>query len=321
MEWQICTMRSILATVAWSFVIGGSLVGFFTGCSANGDVPIDQGWPKQLVIGYNAPEEETERRERDERYAKLEKYLERTLEVDVKIVHSGSYSASIEAMRAKKIDICEFGAFSYILAGKLANAEPLVVRGSQATGPNMYRSLMLTSADSKLTSLEDVLANAGDLKLAFTDPTSTSGHLVPRGYLDTLGIKPEDKFKEVIYSNGHSASVLTTIAGKVDVACVASAALDHMEEKGLVSKSQVRVLWESPPMPREPVSIRGDLPSDFKAAVQKAYLTMSENDPETFALVSGMSQTPDAVFLPGDDSLYDYYREIARGIETMKLLD
>lgn len=306
-----------------SFLILLIVSGAFAGCnsSVRESPPEKPSWPKQLVIGYNAPEEETEKRERDERYGKLEKYLERTLKVDVQIVHSGSYSASIEAMRAKKIDICEFGAFSYVLAHKLAQAEPLVVRGSQATGPNMYRSLILTGADSKIESLEGALKQAGELTFAFTDPTSTSGHLVPRGYLDTLGIKPEEKFKQVIFSTGHSASVLGAIAGKVDVACVASAALDHMEQKGLVSKSQVRILWESPPMPREPISIRGDLPEDFRTAIQKAYLNMQQDDPETFALVSGVGQTPDAVFLPGDDRLYDYYREIAKGIEHMNLLD
>lgn len=293
------------------------------GCNSQSKPTIqdDRGWPQKLVIGYNAPEEETERRERDERYGKLEKYLERALKVDVEIVHSGSYSASIEAMRAKKIDICEFGAFSYVLAHKIAQAEPLVVRGSKATGPNMYRSLILTGADSKIESLEGALKHASELTFAFTDPTSTSGHLVPRGYLDTLGIKPEDKFKQVIFSTGHSASVLGAIAGKIDLACMASAAFDHMEQKGLIKKSQVRILWESPPMPREPISIRGDLPEYFRAAVQKAYLSMQQDDPETFGLVSGVSQTPDAVFLPGDDRLYDYYREIAQGIEHMNLLD
>lgn len=280
-----------------------------------------RGWPNKIRIGHNPPEEETQRIARDEIYTALAKYLGDRLDVEVEILKIGSYNVAIEAMRADKVDIVTFGSFSYLIAHQKANAEPLVMRGSESKGRGEYRSLLITAADSEIQSMDDVLARAGDLTLSFNDPASTSGHLVPRGYFDEKGLIPEEIFKQVVFSMSHTANIMTAVSGKADLSAVASTTMRRMLETGSVKEDEFRIVWQSDWMPAGPVTIRGGLPEDFKEAVRDAYLSMPEDSPETWELVRSVYIDPDTVFYPGDDSVYDYYRNIARKLEHMRLLD
>jgi len=282
----------------------------------------ERGWPRTLRVGYNPPEEETERRARAAVFRALAGYLEDQLGIGVEIVHSGSYSLAIEAMRARKIDICNFGSFSYLIARQKAGAEPLVLRGSKESGQGAYRSLIITASDSGIETLEKALERAGELAFSLSDPASTSGHLVPRAHLASLGVDLEKAFGRVVFAMGHTANVMTVLEGKSDLAAVASTTLRIMVEKGAVDPGEYRVLWQSPWMPTGPIAIRGDFPENFKRAVREAYVEMPERAPEVWDLVATMYTTgPDTVYLPGDDRVYDYYREIASSLETMDLLD
>ncbi len=296
---------------------------FANGCSdSSARTQLDErGWPTVLVLGHNPPEEETQRLARNVVYDNLSSYLERTLDVQVKVVHTGSYNVAIEAMRAGKIDIMNFGSFSYLIAQQKANVEPLVIRGTTDYGPGAYQSYLITAADSSLKSIEDVLERSSELTLSFNDPASTSGHLVPRGFLSDHEIVPERDFKEVVFAMSHTANVMTAVSGKTDVAAVASSTFQRMIERRAISEDEVRILWRSDWMPNGPISVRGALPEDLKKALQDAYVSLPQKDPETWELIRNIYINPNIVYMPGDDSIYDYYREIARNIDHMKLLD
>ena len=119
----------------------------------------------------------------------------------------------------------------------------------------------------------------------------------------------------------HTANVMTAVSGKTDVAAVASSTFQRMIERGVISEDEVRILWRSDWMPNGPISVRGALPEDLKKALQDAYVSLPQEDPETWELIRNIYINPNIVYMPGDDSIYDYYREIARNIDHMKLLD
>lgn len=311
-------------TFAWATALAVLAAGLLSqGCndSSARERYDERGWPKELRIGHNPPEEETQRIVRAAIYEALTSYLEDRLAIDVKVIKVGSYGVAIEAMRADKLDIVSFGSFSYLIAQQKANAEPLIIRGTEESGLGEYKSLLITSSESDIYDMEDVLKRAGDLTLSFSDPASTSGHLVPRGYFDDKGLVPEAVFKQVVFAMSHTANIMTAVAGKVDLSAVASTTLQRMVETGSVKEDEYRVVWSSDWMPSGPIAIRGDLPQDFKEAVQKAYLEMPEESPETWALVRSVYMDPNTNFYAGDDSVYDYYRQVARKIEHMRLLD
>ncbi len=77
----------------------------------------------------------------------VRKYLERELGMNVETFTATDYSAVIEAMRSKKIDIAYFGPFSYVLAAKRANAEAIVTGGTDSGKVATYPSLIITHKD------------------------------------------------------------------------------------------------------------------------------------------------------------------------------
>ncbi len=317
--------RKAVGVFGWLAIVLTSSIVFLllSGCSdSSARLQFDErGWPTILVLGHNPPEEETQRRARKEVYDNLSTYLERSLDIEVKVMHTGSYNVAIEAMRAGKVDIMNYGSFSYLIARQKANAEPLVLRGTTDYGPGAYQSYLITAADSSLKSIEDVLERSGELTMSFNDPASTSGHLVPRGFFSEQGIVPERDFKEVVFAMSHTANVMTAVSGKTDVAAVASSTFQRMIERGAIAEDEVRILWRSDWMPNGPIAVRGGLPEDLKKALQDAYVSLPQKDPETWELIRSIYVNPNIVYMPGDDSIYDYYREIARNIDHMKLLD
>ncbi len=257
---------------------------------------------------------------RKEIYNALAQYLGKTLNIDVEITKTGSYSIAIEAMRSKKIDICQFGSFSYLIAHEKADAEPLVIIGTEESRHGAYQSYLITSPSSGLNSMDDVLEKSKSLTFSFNDPASTSGHLVPRGYFDSIGVKPEVVFGKVVYSMSHTANIMTALAGKVDVAAISSTTLARLVERGTIEESEFQVLWKSEWMPTGPFAVRGDLPSDFKQSIQDAFINMHNDAPDTWALVSSIYLSDNPIFYRGDDTAYDYYRDIARNMDQMQLL-
>src|SRR5262245_61647926 len=64
-------------------------------------------------------------------YKALTKALSHNLGCPVKLVVTNNYTAEVEAMRAGKLDVAEFGPLGYIFAQKLAKAQIVAVFGTK----------------------------------------------------------------------------------------------------------------------------------------------------------------------------------------------
>ena len=142
------------------------------------------------------------------RYEPMVDYLKSCLGMEVKGWIGTDYTATVEAMRARKVDAAYFGPFSYVLAAQVADARVFVVPGSADGITTTYNSLIVTHASSGITTLDELKGR----DFAFVDPASTSGHLIPRALLVKAGIEPERDMK-TIFAGGHDASLLA-INGK-----------------------------------------------------------------------------------------------------------
>ncbi len=109
-------------------------------------------------------------------------YMKQSFGIDVSGAVGTSYTAVIEAMRSKKVDIAFYGPFSYILAHEEANAQALI-QGQDKDGKlAVYNSYIIVPADSPIASLSDIRGKS----FSFVDPASTSGHLVPSYTLEVI---------------------------------------------------------------------------------------------------------------------------------------
>jgi phosphonate transport system substrate-binding protein len=146
--------------------------------------------------------------------------------------------------------------------------------------------LVQREEDSKFTSKFIVNAAVGakslkDLKgksFAFGSASSTSGHLMPRYFLQKEGIKPETFFKNVAYSGAHDATVAWVASGKVDAGALNASVWDKLVESGKVDSSKVKLLATSPAFYDYNWTVRGNLDKKLQERISAAFLKL---DPKT----------------------------------------
>jgi phosphonate transport system substrate-binding protein len=274
--------------------------------------------PTALRVGWMPNDEEPERRVRLDIFVR---YLARRLQMPVELVQTGQYSTQIEALRAAKIDVGSMGPFAYVIGREKAPIEPLIAAGQPDGESNTYRSCFIVPANSPLRSIADVKERAASLTLAWVDPASASGHLVPRARLEAAGLAPEKDFKQVFFALNHLASVMTVKAGKVDVAAVSLNTLNRLVEKNRIAAGDVRVIWESEPIVTSLTVVRSDLPAAFRAELQQAYLEFPTSAPEDWAKYTVNFTVPNSVWVAATDSDFDGLRELARNVRHLDLLE
>ena len=241
------------------------------------------------------------------------KYLEKELGMQIEQFKATDYTAVVEAMRSKKIDVAYFGPFSYVLAAKRANARA-IIGGSEGDGKlATYHSIFITHRDSGLKTMDDVKERRNKLTVSFVDPASTSGHLIPRGHLESIGIRVDNDFKEIIFAGGHDASVLAVKARKVDFGATWEGPYQRAIDKGLITTDGVFVIWKSDPIPRSPLAVRGDMDKWLVQRIQQVFLDMPQKAPEAFKQFEGKWEKNKS-YVPVSDKDYDYIREAAKAL-------
>lgn len=235
------------------------------------------GWPDTLRIGV-LPEEDQAVME--QRYQPFKEHMEAQLGMPVQLFFGTDFSAMVEAMRFNNIEVSKFGPFAYILASERAGAEAFVQGARDRFAPT-YQSYIIALADSGIETPADLEGR----NFGFVDPASASGYLFPRAHL--LELFEEDGitndtidswFGNVIFTNGHDASVRAVLSGDLDAAAVSDSQVQRMTAAGEAGMENIVIVTETAPIPRSPEAIRGDLPASLKAAVQLAYLSFNERE-------------------------------------------
>ena len=119
------------------------------------------------------------------RYDRFQKLLEQKLGIPVKLFPAADYAGVMQGIAAGQLEAAEFGASGF--AGTWLDCkcvEPIVVP-QEKDGSTYYYSVMVVRADSGITSLEQMKGHS----LAFADPNSTSGYLIPSATLKAKGIE------------------------------------------------------------------------------------------------------------------------------------
>ncbi|MGB0373254.1 MAG: phosphate/phosphite/phosphonate ABC transporter substrate-binding protein [Opitutales bacterium] len=310
------TRRKLLGLCLFSLTL------IFAGCmdsepetvvQENGEV-----WPAVLKYAYTPSQENPEGRLA--RFTELAAYLTEQIGVEVELIRSSSYGPTIEAMRADKVDIASGGSFTYMIAHEKADAEAIATRGTLSGERQTYDSIIATSPKTGIKTIEELIEGAENYSLAFTDAASTSGHLVPRGGLEGMGVVPEEAFKEVVFAQSHLNVVMATVAAKVDAGAMSGSTYDRFVREGRIQEDDLVVLWKSEEIPQSPIYVRRELPEGLKAAIRDAYVNMHVNDPDLMQSFRERAMRPNLVYIPATDDMWDELREVAYGLKSMKLL-
>lgn len=239
-------------------------------------------------------------------YEPIQQYLSEQLGIPVEIQVTSDYTAAIEAMRAKHIDMAWFGPFSYVIASNVAGAEAIVNGVRRSDGKSDYHSVIITKADSGINTLDDLKGRS----FSFVDPASTSGNLIPRKMLIENGIDPDNDFSTIFFAGTHNAVEYAVANGKVDAGADSDNSYNRMVEAGEIDANVNVIIHKSDPIPGSPIAVRGDLSEGFKRRIQDVLVNMGE---QTIHKVDGWGDI--ASYQTVTDSDYDVIRETARVLE------
>lgn len=273
--------------------------------------------PTMLRIAFVPQHDQEERFQAA--YVALQAYLRQTLQMPVEVLQLESANVALEAMRARKIDVCNFSPWPFLIAEEKAGAEACLITRAPGGGPAHYYTVLIAHPESGLRTMDDVRARAKGLVFSFEEPVSTSGHLVPRGMFHRIGLHPETEFKQVMFTPDSTVSVLAIKARRLDLAAVSNSGLERNLKKGRVTERDVRVVWTSEPVLSSVLAVRRELPAEFKRRVRDALIGLPEAAPETWATVVRQYSNPVAGYLLADDALLAPYREMIRSVPGLQI--
>ena len=236
-------------------------------------------------------------------YEPVKDYLRKVTGIPVEMRVTMDYNAAIEAMRAKHIEMAWFGPFSYVLASEFGGAEAIVVGIRRDTGKSTYKTVFVTHRDSGIKTIRDFKGKT----IAFVDPASTSGYLIPVSVLKKRGYSIERDFKATFYAGTHNAVELAVRNRKVDVGADSDTSYYRMVNAGEIDPKTNVIIHESDPIPGSPIVVRGDLDPALKKRLQKALVDMDE---QTIFQVKGWGDI--ARYEAVTDRHYDSIREVAK---------
>lgn len=224
----------------------------------------------------------------------LETYLEDRLGVDVQLFPASDYAGVMQGLLAGQLEFAGLGSAAY--AGiylQDPDAVQTMYTTMQIDGSLGYYAVMYTRADSGITSLEDMEGRS----LAWADPNSTSGYLVPQSELREMNIDPDEYFSETGFGGGHEQAVIAVLQGQYDGGVTWTSGvgdinqgysrgnLRAMVDNGLLDMSDIRIIWQSNLITNGPRVIRSDVPEELKDLVMGAMMQLQVVDRECFTSV------------------------------------
>jgi phosphonate transport system substrate-binding protein len=167
-----------------------------------------------------------------------------------------------------------------------------VVVPQEKDGSTYYYSVMVVRADSGIKTLADMKGHS----LAWADPNSTSGYLIPSATLKTKGINLADGayFSKTGFSGGHEQGVVAVLNKQYDGAVTWTSGQGEMSEgytrgnlrsmvdRKMLKMSDINIIWQSGKIPNGPWAVRTVLPGDLKASFTAFLLDLPKSHPKVY---------------------------------------
>ena len=209
------------------------------------------------------------------RFDILINYLSHETGVIFQKVWVKDYQQTLDKFNNKEADLVLFGGYTFVKAFKKGkgSAEPLVMRDVDTR----FLSYYLVKAESKAKLISDLKGKV----ISFGPPLSTSGHLMPRYFLEKqYKIIPEHFFSEVKYSISHSQTIERVLHGQADVGVVNFLIFNKLSKSGKIGSRQLRILDKTPPYSNYVWTVQKTMPQRLKDVLIEAFTKLSLDKPE-----------------------------------------
>jgi len=270
------------------WLIGAGLAFQLSACSAPEQGPFNG----TLRIGVLPDESENILLER---YTPLLEFLTQETGHPCEIIIPDNYEELLKTFGEGQIDLAYFGGATFVKANTEYGAVPLVMRDVDA---RFTSDLVVAGED--LNTLKELQGK----RFSFGSRLSTSGHLMPRHFLQVrYGVTPETYFLSVQYSGKHDLTAYRVRDGDVDAGVVNSEIIRKMFADGRLQPGDIRVLWTTPPYTDYVWAAHPQIPAVDREKIQQAFLQLSVDNPRHKAILTHLGA---AGFYPasiGDSSM------------------
>ena len=263
-------MKKILLAL-FSFIFIFSIVG----CTAKTETKKEE---KVIKMGF-VPLKNSEKLVED--LKPISDYLSERLGVKVEAFTASNYIGVVEGLGSGSVDFGIIPPFSSLLAQKQSNAKPILTSKGK-TGKHGYTAELYVRKDSGIKSLQDVKGK----KVAFVDPSSSSGYIYPGAMLVEAGLNL-DKDISYQFSGGHDKSLQLLLNKDVDVIATFDGVEDRYAKDFPQAKTDIQKLATSDMIPGVMVTTSSKMDKELQEKLEKA-LRDVENDPKMKELFTKM---------------------------------
>ncbi len=243
-------------------------------------------------------------------------YYKKATGLNVKTFIATDYTALIEALRSGRIDFAFLPPFSFVKAEEVAGAK--VLMKSVRKGQSVFYSGIIVRSDKGFNKIEDLKGK----NIAWVDPASSSGFIVPKAALMTKKkIQPDSFFGKQVYAGSHDALVLAVLNGTVDAG--ATFVNDTKGEDGAwtqflkteADRKKIKMIFVSDPIPGDTMATTNKFATEHKEIVDKTTKILADmgKNEEGKAILKALYRIDSMV--PATSKEYQPLRDAAKLID------
>lgn len=238
-----------------------------------------------------------------------------------------SYIAVVEAFGTKRADFAALTSFSYILTRDIKKYPAEVFMIVERQNSDKYKGQIITHVDSGINKLEDLQGK----KFAFTDPSSTSGYILPKMLFKEKGIQ----LGQTVFGQKHDNVVTMVYQKQVDAGATYYVEPEIIEKDGKTVEQfldaryrvrtqfpdvgeKVKIIGFTQEVPEDPWVLRTNIFADkaknekFRKILTESLMAYSKSpegakDLQQNHTISGLA--------PTTDSVYDEVRKIIKSVD------
>jgi phosphonate transport system substrate-binding protein len=189
--------------------------------------------------------------------------------VDFTLTVANDWAGIATALANEQIDIAQMGPWGYVLAK--AKGEAQVLAMLTIRGRPYYKAVICARPGLNLLYWPE---EAKGMSLQLLDVGSTSGWLVPTHHMRKLGIEPKTYYGKYAEGASAAAAQVAVSNGQIDLCSGWDTHRNTMIKNGLMKMDANRVVWESQPLPNEPIAARKNLPPELGKRLGEAFAAM-----------------------------------------------
>ncbi len=247
--------------------------------------------------------------ELNRRFEEFADYLAKETGLKVEYVPSQDYAALVTAFKRGEVQLGWFGGLTGVQA---RNAVPESEAIAQRPSDEEFHSVFIAGKDLGITSLEDLKGK----RFTFGSESSTSGHLMPRHFLNEAGIQPDEDFDgDANYSGSHDKTWKLVESGAYQAGVLNEKVWDAAVDEKKVDLEKVEAFYTTPAYYDYNWTIN-DVDETFgegaKEKVKEALLSMDEDQREILELFQTES------FIETKNENYKEIEEVAKQVGIVK---